>query len=174
MTKKLRGSNQFVDRIQKPIKVYHGTVHTDTIKLGVTRKLDRFEGYFRNFTMGAVAIFLITMASSIIVESLGVAMAHPAVVEVPYESKRVPPIMQRIAKCESGGKHFDSKGKVIRGKVDKNDIGKYQISLTHHAEQAKKMGIDLFNEKGNEEYAMHLYHTTGTELWYKSKRCWNK
>ena len=90
--------------------------------------------------------------------------------EIPTE---IPPVMKRIAKCESNNSHFDSKGNVTLGKVDKNDIGKYQISFTHHGKSAMQMGLNLWDEKDNETYALYLYHTQGTSLWFRSAKCWN-
>ena len=90
----------------------------------------------------------------------------------------VPPVMKRIAGCESEGnrnktgRQFDNDGNVVKGWVDKNDIGKYQINETHHGVEAKKLGYDIYTEKGNEAMAMYLYSRQGTEPWYPSKKCW--
>jgi hypothetical protein len=106
-------------------------------------------------------------------------------VEVP--SKDIPPVMMRIAKCESGATHYrngqvitnvnakiayDEKGEPVI--VNKStDIGFFQINSIH-SKQASSMGLDLTNESDNIEFAMYLYSTLGTEPWYSSKACWNK
>ncbi len=84
-----------------------------------------------------------------------------------------PAVMARIAACESHDKQFNPDGSVVRGKVDKNDIGRYQISITVHGAEAMQMGYNLFTEEGNEAYAMYLYHKAGTEPWFKTKSCWS-
>lgn len=95
--------------------------------------------------------------------------------EVIVEVKGKSPVMDRIAKCESGGKHFNDKGKVIynyntNGSID---VGKYQIN-TVHLPLAGTLGLDINKEKDNEEMAYYLYENKGTEPWYSSKSCWNK
>jgi len=81
-------------------------------------------------------------------------------------------ILDRIAFCESGGKHFDENGKVIRGKQNPSDIGKYQINMFYHYETALKLGYDIFTEDGNEKYALWLYQKNGTRDWEYSRGCW--
>ncbi|MEK7180239.1 MAG: hypothetical protein AAB706_02085 [Patescibacteria group bacterium] len=86
----------------------------------------------------------------------------------------LPEILLRIAKCESGGKQFNANGSVLRGKINPQDIGKFQINLIYHGETAKKMGLDLFTEQGNTLYALYLYRKNRTRDWNWSKSCWNK
>lgn len=92
------------------------------------------------------------------------------IVEVPV--KEVPPVMKRIAKCESGDTHFKN-GQVIfnansNGSVDR---GRYQINSVWD-KKATEMKLDLSNERDNETFAMWLYENYGTEHWYSSKSCW--
>ena len=86
----------------------------------------------------------------------------------------LPPIFEEIARCESGGRQFDSKGKVIRGEVNSADMGKYQINLTIWKAEAQKLGYDLTTEEGNEQFALELYKRYGTLPWESSKPCWGK
>ncbi len=84
--------------------------------------------------------------------------------------------MARIAKCESGGKQFDSNGQVIlhantNGTVD---VGKYQLNMSVWGKTAAQMKLNLMEEKDNETFAQWLYLNKGTEAWYSSKSCWNK
>ena len=90
------------------------------------------------------------------------------------ENEEFPEILNRIAFCESGGKQFDENGQVIRGKINPNDIGKYQINLWFHWKEIEKLGYDIFTEKGNEKYALWLYNKNGTKDWIYSKSCWEK
>ena len=93
-------------------------------------------------------------------------------VEVPI--KEVPPVLKRIAKCESGDMHYKN-GQVIfnansNGTVDR---GRYQINSVWD-KKATELGLDLSKEKDNESMAMWIYENRGTEDWYSSKSCWNK
>lgn len=90
------------------------------------------------------------------------------------EDPVVPELLKRIARCESGDKHFKEDGKVIQGRINPQDIGRYQINLKYHGDRAKSLEIDLWSEKGNEEYALLLYREQGTKPWYLSKGCWSR
>lgn len=84
----------------------------------------------------------------------------------------LPSLLEKIALCESGGVHFTKEGSVVRGLVNNQDIGKYQINLRYHGERAKELGIDLFTEKGNEDYARLLFKEEGSTPWNASRSCW--
>ena len=81
-------------------------------------------------------------------------------------------VMERIAKCESGGGHYDKNGQVIINAT--RDAGKYQINVPIHGKKATEMGLNLMVEKDNETMAYWLYDNFGTEPWIHSKSCWNK
>ncbi|MBI2023610.1 hypothetical protein HYT01_03550 [Candidatus Giovannonibacteria bacterium] len=91
----------------------------------------------------------------------------------PGRSANIPPVLKEIASCESGGKHFDGNGRVLRGRENPLDIGRYQINLYHWGEVAQKLGHDLFDPEGNEKFAVWLYNNYGTWPWNPSKNCWN-
>mgnify|MGYP001615732855 FL=1 len=84
----------------------------------------------------------------------------------------LPPILRKIALCESGDRHFDRDGLVLRGEKNPNDIGRFQINLVHEA-QAASLGLNLFIEEDNAKYALYLYETQGTRPWRYSQFCWN-
>lgn len=86
------------------------------------------------------------------------------------------PVLERIAKCESGGNHFGKSGQVLAvGNVNKSvDVGRYQINLSVWGKVATDMGLNLFEEADNKEFAQYLYSHFGTEPWIHSKHCWNK
>jgi len=96
-------------------------------------------------------------------------------IEVPIE-KGIPPIMSRIAKCESGGVHIDPKtGQVImrsntNGSVD---VGKFQINSIWF-KKASDLGLDITKELDNEKMAMWIYENKGTTDWSASQTCWYK
>lgn len=84
----------------------------------------------------------------------------------------VPLILQKIGGCESPTGQFDTNGNVVRGKIDHDDTGKYQINRRYHLAEAIRLGYDIDTEKGNESYALYLYKTQGTEPWNASRNCW--
>lgn len=86
------------------------------------------------------------------------------IIEIPWQ-------LDAIGRCESGNRQFTSTGEVLRGRVNSKDIGKYQINEYYHLETAKKLGLDIYTEEGNTEYALYLYEHQGTAPWIHSKPC---
>ncbi|MDD5068279.1 MAG: hypothetical protein PHS53_01265 [Candidatus Pacebacteria bacterium] len=84
------------------------------------------------------------------------------------------PILAEVARCESQFRQFGTDGKIIRGKVNAHDIGVMQINEGYHAEQAEKLGLDLYTLDGNIAYAKVLYEKEGTKPWKASQPCWGK
>jgi hypothetical protein len=81
--------------------------------------------------------------------------------------------LAEIAKCESTFRHFLPNGEVIRGKVNKDDVGVMQINEKYHKDTATKLGFDLETINGNLAYAKWLYEKEGTYPWISSSACWN-
>lgn len=86
--------------------------------------------------------------------------------------KDVPPILERIAKCESPKGQYDKNGKTIRGAITPSDLGKYQINDIYWGQKAHDLGFDLYTEQGNEAMALWIYEHHGTEPWHSSAKCW--
>lgn len=84
------------------------------------------------------------------------------------------PILAEIARCESTFRQFDSKGNVIKGIVNKSDIGVMQINTYYHGENAALLGYDLYTIDGNLGFAKRLYAKYGDSPWGSSSRCWRK
>lgn len=84
------------------------------------------------------------------------------------------PLLAEIAKCESTFRQFDSKGNVIKGKVNSGDIGVMQINKYYHEEDAVKLGFDIYTIDGNLGYAKWLYGKYGSDPWVHSSKCWSK
>lgn len=82
------------------------------------------------------------------------------------------PILVDIAQCESDFRQYDSDGNLMRGKIDKDDVGVMQINEKYHAAQAKELGLDLSTIEGNVAYAKILYSKEGTSPWKASQPCW--
>lgn len=82
----------------------------------------------------------------------------------------VPPIMVKIAKCESGGLHKKN-GKVVLSRT--HDVGKYQINEAVWGKKAKELGYDIYTAEGNEKMAMYIFERKGSAPWIASSKCWN-
>ena len=77
------------------------------------------------------------------------------------------PALAEVAKCESRFRHFDARG-VLRGEVDRNDVGVMQINERYHEPRAEKLGFDLKTLEGNLGYAKWLYDKEGLQPWASS------
>jgi hypothetical protein len=84
------------------------------------------------------------------------------------------PILAEIARCESSFRHVGKDGKVLRGEVNKSDLGLLQVNKYYHGEKAEDLGFDLMTVDGNLAYAKYLYDKEGTAPWNASKKCWSK
>lgn len=85
------------------------------------------------------------------------------------------PVLDRIAKCESGNTQFDKNGQVLM-RSNKNgtvDVGTYQINSTWF-KKATDLGLDITKAADNRKMAEWIYTNRGTEDWYPSKACWSK
>lgn len=83
------------------------------------------------------------------------------------------PILVEVARCESTFRQYGSDGQVIRGKVNKADVGVMQINEAYHADEAVKAGIDIYSVEGNVAFAKRLYAKFGTSPWSSSEKCWS-
>lgn len=90
------------------------------------------------------------------------------------EVERVAPVMERIAKCESGNKHFENGQVLVRGNStrDSVDVGRFQINTKIWGKKATELGFDIFSEKGNSDMAHWMFKNYGTEPWHLSANCW--
>ena len=84
------------------------------------------------------------------------------------------PLLVEIARCESSFRQYDEKGIVLKGKVNKGDLGVMQINKYYHADKAESLGLDLENIDGNLAYARYLYEKEGAKPWISSKPCWKQ
>lgn len=84
------------------------------------------------------------------------------------------PLLVDIARCESSFRQLDQDGNVLRGKINRGDIGIMQINEYYHADTAKKLGLDLETLEGNMAYAKYLYNREGGQPWNSSSACWNQ
>ncbi len=84
------------------------------------------------------------------------------------------PALIEIARCESGFRHTDKSGNILRGTQTTDDIGVMQINEYYHGESAKRLGYDITSLNGNMAFARHLYGVYGTDPWKASAKCWKK
>ena len=87
------------------------------------------------------------------------------------------PVMVKIAKCESGFKHFDPNGpNGLNTNPDPRSSasGVFQILLKTHGPKARRLGFDITTVKGQLGYARHLYKLGGTRDWKESRSCWKR
>jgi len=84
------------------------------------------------------------------------------------------PILVDIARCESQFRQVDAKGNILRGKINKGDLGIMQINEYYHADKALELGFDLKTVDGNLAYAKYLYNKEGVQPWISSSKCWNQ
>ena len=84
------------------------------------------------------------------------------------------PILVDIARCESQFRQLDTNGNILRGKVNKGDLGIMQINEYYHADKAAELGFDLKTVDGNLAYAKYLYNKEGVQPWISSSKCWNQ
>lgn len=86
------------------------------------------------------------------------------------------PVMVRIAKCESGFRHYDPRhpsGLLTNPSPRSSATGVLQILLKTHGPNARRLGFDLKTVKGQLGYAKHLYKQNGTRDWNASRSCWS-
>ncbi len=84
------------------------------------------------------------------------------------------PIMIDIARCESEFRQTDGNGNLLRGVVNRSDVGVMQINEYYHLKDSKKLGLDIHTIEGNMAYARHLYEKQGARPWIASSACWAK
>ena len=81
--------------------------------------------------------------------------------------------MAKVAWCESRYRQFNEDGSVLRGVVNSQDVGVFQINEKYHLETAKELNIDIYTTVGNVAYAIYLYNNQGLSPWEYSSECWN-
>ncbi|MEK7589813.1 MAG: hypothetical protein AAB475_00980 [Patescibacteria group bacterium] len=96
----------------------------------------------------------------------------PTVEEYVRERFENYPVMAEVAKCESRFRHFKENGDIIRGEVNKSDVGVMQINEYYHSDIADMLGMNLYTLEGNVEYAEYLFKKEGTSPWLASSKCW--
>ena len=75
----------------------------------------------------------------------------------------IPPDLKRVLKCESGMKHYNKDGTVLKSPT--GDWGIMQINARYHLKAAKRLGYDIMKKADNIAYGMLLYKQRGLRPW---------
>jgi hypothetical protein len=86
----------------------------------------------------------------------------------------LPPVLHRIAHCESRGQHWTKNGTVLHGKQNPHDIGLFQINTVVWGKKAQELGYDIRTPEGNVHMARYLFENYGSVPWRRSAACWNR
>lgn len=117
-----------------------------------------------------------TTAPSVSVRTEGTNVRIPTQQELENKAKeyfKKEPVLVEVARCESSFRHLDEKGEILRGKVNKGDLGLMQINEYYHNDKAVELGLDLKTLEGNMAYAKYLYDKQGLKPWKASSKCWS-
>jgi hypothetical protein len=90
------------------------------------------------------------------------------------QADALPPVLHRIAQCESRGQHWTKQGHVVRGQRNRHDIGLFQINTRVWGQKAQELGYDLYTPEGNTHMARYLFDHYGSVPWQSSAACWNR
>lgn len=86
----------------------------------------------------------------------------------------LPPILAKIAKCESPNGHWKNGQVVINLNTNGTyDQGAYQINSVWN-KKATELGFNLAVEQDNQKMAEWIYANRGTGDWASSQNCWKK
>jgi hypothetical protein len=115
-----------------------------------------------------------TNATTTATTTQATVMDRTAVIEYLKTEYADTPILVAIAECESGFRQFNPDGTVVRGIVDKQDVGVMQINEKYWLDKSKSLGDDIYTIQGNVAYAKYLYAKEGTDPWSSSQKCWSQ
>ncbi len=159
------------------IKLTNNELGRAYVKQSKSMKIYHFKLKVKSFFKKLLFWFIVVCLFAGIIQYFRWAYPTERVVvkEVVVERAITYPVLERIAQCESGNKHFGESGQVLMmgNKNASVDVGRYQINSLWF-KKANELGLDLTLEKDNEAFAIYLYKTYGTEPWIWSKKCWNK
>jgi len=124
--------------------------------------------------------------SKIVICALGMALATPTIADesLATEGKSVEKLiaehfpdnfktMRAIATCESGLVHREN-GKLLPNKEGSSARGSFQVLMSLHGPEMKKMGLDPNNDDDYMTYVRHLKENFGLSPWAESKSCWKR
>ena len=151
----------------KTTNIFYGNQFVGSMYCGKT-KLDIIKYYVRRWTRN---LGIAVIGTGLVVGGFEIGYISAPIPVSAEIAQRIPPVLVRIAKCESGGSHYGQSGQVLINKTQ--DIGKYQIHVPIWGKKATEMGLNLAVEEDNEKFALWLYENYGSEPWVYSKKCWS-
>ena len=159
----------------KKTHIFFGNQHIDSFNCDGKRYTKwqlfkiRVKNFFKKVLFWSIVILAIALTVQYFRWAYPTTITKEVVKEVIVNQEIKYPILDKIAFCESGNKHFDKNGQVlVRGNTNGRasvDVGTWQINVMYHGKKATEMGLNLFNEKDNRTYAVYLFETHGTEPW---------
>jgi len=163
-----------------PLVVYHHKARSRIGKRGprltipVSRRVMVAVVMSGALVCGAVLVQHITSAMPLRKERHPVPqiVQHTRVVIV--QDDTLPPVLQRIAQCESHGQQFTMDGRVVRGRKNPQDMGLFQINTAVWGTKAEALGYNLHSREGNVQMARYLFAQYGSVPWQTSFRCWSR
>lgn len=161
----------------KYTKIFNGNQYVTKFNCD-GKKYSKFQLFKIRCKQALVILILLGVASGVVSGSFWIGryttdpITVEAIKEVPVEVETPSPVMERIAKCESGGRHTHN-GQVVfnANSNDSVDIGLFQINSLW-SKKATELGYNLTIEKDNRAFAMYLYKNFGTSPWSASSKCW--
>jgi hypothetical protein len=140
------------------------------------RRSYRTRGMMALVMSGLLLVGAVVLGTSM--PSRGTHQVVPQVVQqtrvVIFKDETLPPVLQRIAQCESHGQHWTRDGKVMRGKRNRHDTGLFQINTIVWGKKAQELGYDIRTPEGNTHMARYLFENYGSVPWQSSATCWNR
>jgi hypothetical protein len=162
--------------IQKKDGKFAGRLPMGTYKVKMYRVFESFEDFLRKvmkITNVSLAITLFALGLYVLGVASSAAQVIYARTEIQVPDKTIPPILVKIAHCESGNSQVDKNGQVLINAT--KDMGKYQINVPIWGKKASEMGLNLAVEQDNEKFAVWLFENYGSTPWDASRKvCWNR
>ncbi len=177
----------------KKVNLYYGNQHEvidldkkDPVKVKSVKKigfmnriLNWIDKKYRKFTVVGLKVSVVVwlMVGSVAFMQSNhpkVVLANKEVIVTQTLKFEDIPMLVKICNAESGGHQFKKNGDVLRGIVNPSDIGYCQISEYIWNDTARKMGMDIYTEKGNKDFAIWLFLRQGSAPWNSSRAGWSK
>lgn len=147
---------------------------------GISALCGAIIGAFAIYLWGSISLFNARATAIILPDAHAAALSTVSVLTPTID---LPPIIQRIAGCESTGdpsgipRQFNSDGSILwgndsEGKVIKRDCGEFQINTWVWGRDPQGQDV-CASQSANISFAMSLYSQHGTSPWNASKSCWD-
>ncbi len=129
---------------------------------------DRLRG---TFVATLVAISVALTASSAAAKEAQATSGNSVVTMIAAHFPNNFKTMKAIANCESGLVHRVG-GKLLPNKDGSSARGAFQVLMSVHAPEMKRLGLDPNNDDDYMTYVQYLVKHQGLSPWAESKSCW--